>query len=61
MKVKVQRQTLTDGSEVFNVVLLGILQTFQFGAVSERDAELLADALIENINKHTVQEAEYAF
>jgi hypothetical protein len=46
---------------VFNVVLLGILQTFQFGAVSERDAELLADALIENIKKHTVQEAEYAF
>jgi hypothetical protein len=53
MRIRVDRQRLTDGSEVFDVVLISHDTRINLGAVTERDAHELADTLIEAITTHT--------
>jgi hypothetical protein len=47
------KETLTDGSEVYNV----IFGDFKFAAVSVTDAVQLADKIMDAINEHTTQTA----
>lgn len=52
--IRVVRETLTDGSFVYNIRLGDAV----FHACSENDATKLADTLFSAINEHTVDTAE---
>ncbi len=61
MKVRIQKETLTDRSHVFNVAMIGHGQTYILHATSERDAEELADKITNAVNEHSIQVAKLAF
>lgn len=55
MRIKVQREVLTDRSEVFNVVLYAdsTAPAITFHAYTERDAHEMADDLVALVDRHT--------
>lgn len=55
--IRVERQTLSDRSEVFNVWFGGV----ELDAITEKDAEALASGIAGLIAKHTNQTAETIF
>jgi hypothetical protein len=52
--LSVVRETLSDGSEVFNVHLGNI----RLPAIDEREARKLAEKIADAINEHTTQSAD---
>ncbi len=60
--VTIVKQRLTDGSYAFNVrVTQGPDCIVTFAAISEHDAQCLADVLVMEINKRTVEIASQAY
>jgi hypothetical protein len=55
MLIKTYSERLTDGSEVFNLVISQDNQQIELRTCSERDALALADKLADAILLHTVE------
>lgn len=60
--IRIEPNKLSDGSEVFNVVIAGEphageIARLSIGAVSEKDANEMADRIAEAINDHSIDTA----
>lgn len=56
--VKVVSETLTDNSLVYNVLMIHHDQVILFPCISESDAIMFADALVNGLDRYTVVSVE---